>query len=238
MNSGLFRPVADGGAFAIFGPMSAQVLASFAAQLIELIRDDVPEPVSEQDPLSAIIGDGPVEEPDNPVLARLFPVGYRDDEEAASDFRRFTERDLRDAKVRHARCVLDTLAEAPRVDADQLDAWTVLTGGVIDDDPEILDEADVADAEPTEDDHAEAGGDTGEPDPETAVVAVRIEAPAVQSWLRCLTDIRLALATLLDVEEDDEDRWDGLPEDDPQRQTHDVYQWLGFVQETLVSAIN
>ena len=41
--------------------------------------------------------------PDDPALARLLPDAYADDEEAAAEFRRFTERDLRDAKARDAR---------------------------------------------------------------------------------------------------------------------------------------
>ena len=34
---------------------------------------------------------GPTAAPEDPVLARLFPTAYADDEEAASEFRRFTE---------------------------------------------------------------------------------------------------------------------------------------------------
>ena len=41
--------------------------------------------------------------------ARLFPDAYADDEEAAAEFRRFTERSLRDVKLAHARTVLATL---------------------------------------------------------------------------------------------------------------------------------
>ena len=44
-----------------------------------------------------------------PVLARLLPDAYRDDTEAAGEFRRFTEQDLRSGKVAAARTVLDTL---------------------------------------------------------------------------------------------------------------------------------
>jgi hypothetical protein len=47
----------------------------------------------------------------------------------------------------------------------------------------------------------------------------------------------LALATRLEVEEDDEDRWLAMPDDDPRGQAHDIYQWVGFLQETLVDAL-
>ena len=58
-----------------------------------------------------------------------------------------------------------------------------------------------------------------------------------QSWLRSFTDVRLALATRLGVEEDDEDYWLELPDDDPRSQAHDIYHWVGYLQETLVEAL-
>ena len=42
---------------------------------------------------------GPTSAPEDPVLARLFPTAYPDDEEAAAEFRRFTEGGLRDGKA-------------------------------------------------------------------------------------------------------------------------------------------
>ena len=55
--------------------------------------------------------------------------------------------------------------------------------------------------------------------------------------MRSFTDIRLALATRLEVEEDDEEVWDALPEEDPRAQAHDIYEWVGYLQETLVGAL-
>jgi hypothetical protein len=49
--------------------------------------------------------------PDDPIMARLLPNAYRDDEAAAGEFRRYTERGLRAGKVASARTVLDTLPE-------------------------------------------------------------------------------------------------------------------------------
>ena len=54
------------------------------------------------------------------------------------------------------------------------------------------------------------------------------------TWMRSFTDMRLAIATRLGVEEGDEDYWYSLPEDDPRAQVHDIYDWLGYLQETLV----
>jgi hypothetical protein len=50
--------------------------------------------------------------PDDPVLARLLPDAYPDDEDAAGEFRRYTEHGLRSGKVATAQTVLDTLPEA------------------------------------------------------------------------------------------------------------------------------
>ncbi|MGH3308271.1 MAG: DUF2017 family protein, partial [Nocardioides sp.] len=51
------------------------------------------------------------------------------------------------------------------------------------------------------------------------------------------TDLRLALATRLEVEEGDEELWYALPDDDPRAQAHDIYEWVGYLQETLVRAM-
>ena len=56
-------------------------------------------------------------------------------------------------------------------------------------------------------------------------------------WLRAFNDIRLALATRLGVEEDDEDYWLALPDDDPRAQAHDIYEWVGYLQETVIEAL-
>ena len=40
--------------------------------------------------------------PDDPALHRLFPDAYADDEDASAEFRRFTERSLRDGKLGRA----------------------------------------------------------------------------------------------------------------------------------------
>ena len=50
-------------------------------------------------------------------------------------------------------------------------------------------------------------------------------------------DMRLAIATRLEVEEGDEDYWHSLPDDDPRAQAHDIYEWVGYLQETLVQAL-
>lgn len=68
-------------------------------------------------------GDGNTGTPADPALARLLPDAYRDDPEAAGEFRRYTELSLRDGKVAAARTVLGTLpARGGRIRLSQPDA--------------------------------------------------------------------------------------------------------------------
>jgi len=185
-----FRGRRGGGAYAVLDQHEAGLVANLAAQVAELVRDSATPPTGSEDPLEALVGlDGPAQAPEDPVLQRLLPDAYRDDEEGAADFRRFTEQGLREGKVRNAQTVIASL---------------------------------------------EAGGMGDESDDD---VDVDLDADQVQAWLRSLTDIRLALATRLDITEDDEDRWSSLPEDDPAYVMHEIYDWLGFVQESLVLAL-
>ncbi|WP_131740304.1 DUF2017 domain-containing protein [Actinomadura roseirufa] len=64
--------------------------------------------------------------PEDPVLARLFPDAYRDDGEAAGEFRRYTEMGLRDGKREAASTVLGALQPARTetvLDEKQAQAW-------------------------------------------------------------------------------------------------------------------
>ncbi len=51
----------------------------------------------------------PPDAPADPVLARLLPDAYQEDPEAASEFRKYTESSLREAKKYFAQTLLDTL---------------------------------------------------------------------------------------------------------------------------------
>ncbi len=187
------------------------MLASMAAQVVELLRDGAASPAvrgDDADPLASVVGlgaDAPLPRPDDPVLARLLPDAYRDDEAEASDFRRYTEPGLRDQKAANAQALIASLTE----------------GGAGEDAGSMV--ATVGDME------GGAGGTSG--------VDVELDAAGVDVWLRCLTDVRLALGTRLGVAEDDENRWEQLSDEDPAKAMHDVYDWLGFVQETLLRAL-
>lgn len=177
-----------------FTGFEADLLRSLASQLVELLRNESAVPREDQDPFEAMMDfSGPTSEPEDPVLARLFPTAYPGDEEAASEFRRFTEGALRDGKAAAACTVIDTLEEA----------------GL----PEQLSE-------------------------DGLMIDVELDEPTAETWLRSFTDVRLALASRLGVEEDDDDYWLSLPDDDPRAQAHDIYAWVGYLQETLVDALS
>jgi len=103
---------ASGGAVtARFSLQDAELLAGLARQLAMLVaeRGDVSE---------------------DPVLARLLPDAYRDNAEDAAEFRRFTEAELGDEKVRNALALADALEPTPgrrnitlKLDAAQGFAW-------------------------------------------------------------------------------------------------------------------
>ena len=64
-----------------------------------------------------------------------------------------------------------------------------------------------------------------------------LRAEEVQAWLTALNDLRLALGTRLDVEEDWAEQLDQLPDDDPTRFWLGVYDWLSHLQEQLVGCL-
>lgn len=88
----------------------ALMLRQLAEDLIQLLEaSSPPAPV---DPLEALVGMSlaPTPRPADPVLARLLPDGYRDDDDAAADFRRYTEPELRAAKRSALRTVTTGLS--------------------------------------------------------------------------------------------------------------------------------
>jgi len=156
------------------------ILTALVHQLVEFVRPDAD--ALDQDPLAAMVGIDPFAvTPDDPALHRLFPDAYGDDEDASAEFRRFTERSLRDSKLAHADTVLATLERS---------------GSKIT----------LADGE-------------------------------AQAWLGTLNDLRLTLASRLDLQEDNHESFYDLPEDDPRFPLFQIYDWFTFLQETLVHAL-
>ncbi|MGW4161631.1 DUF2017 domain-containing protein [Streptomyces sp. NPDC004788] len=99
--AGRFEALPGGGAAVALDEVEVSILRSLAVQLMELIGPG-DEPVAGEDPLAALFAEGPSEPPSDPALRRLFPDAYGDDtdelRQAAADFRRFTENDLRARK--------------------------------------------------------------------------------------------------------------------------------------------
>jgi hypothetical protein len=123
-----FRSTRGGGARAYLAPTEASLLRSLVGQVITLIAPDGPPPGQPDDPLAwdAQFSEDQLQIPDDPVLARLLPDGYRDDPDAAGEFRRYTESSLRSAKQQAAQEMLDTLPEAGgkiQLTHDQAHAW-------------------------------------------------------------------------------------------------------------------
>ena len=66
---------------------------------------------------------------------------------------------------------------------------------------------------------------------------VELDAEAVQAWLRTLTDVRLSLAVRLGIESDEDMMLLHQSEDEAVIAMTELYDWLGYVQETLVTAL-
>ena len=114
-----FRSVRGGGARASLAAAEASLLRSLVGQVMALVEpDDYDDEARDEvadDELAAleamVHGTGADKPPEDPVLARLLPDGYRDDPEAAGEFRRYTEPALRSAKHQAAQEMLDTLPD-------------------------------------------------------------------------------------------------------------------------------
>jgi hypothetical protein len=67
---------------------------------------------------------------------------------------------------------------------------------------------------------------------------IRLSEPEAQAWLRALNDVRLALGTTLGVTDDFDDQVAEMGPEDPRAAYIGVYQWLAYLQETLVQALS
>lgn len=101
------------------------ILLDLFKQLHELI--ETPEIPKDADPLETLVGlSGPTNAPSDPAIARLFPNAYLDDELAASDFRRFTEPDLRSEKLSNVDQILSFLekfVDKTELSREQVNIW-------------------------------------------------------------------------------------------------------------------
>jgi len=190
-----FRRIRRGGVTARFDHSQAGIIRALVSQVAELVGEpeeapdapgtEEPGPAGAGNPLadlaSLLDSRAPEGPPEDPALARLLPDAYRDDTEAAGEFRRFTEEELRSGKVAAAQTVLATLPE---------------DGGKVD-----------------------------------------LSTEDAQVWLRALNDVRLTLGVRLSITEDLAERVLDLDPADPRSAYLWIYDWLTFLQETLVRAL-
>lgn len=169
-------------------PGEAAVVGRLVSALAELV-----EPVQREssDPLADMIGiDSEARLPEDPAVLRLFPQAYRDDDEAAAEFRRFTERGLRQLKSQRLAAMQDVL-----------------------------------------DDMAAA-------DPEADDVRRPVSPQEAEVFLGGLNDLRLVLGSRLGIVDDDQDVASDWSADDPRTHQYDIYQWLSWLQATLLEAMH
>ena len=134
------------------------------------------------DPLAAMVGithhDSP---PDDEVLLRLLPNAYSDQVDA-SEFRRYTELNLRTKKSAHAMAMRTDVKSSP----DGL---------------------------------------------------IEVNREGATAWLGAMNDIRLALGVRLKLDENSYEALEILAPDDPMRSVFAVYNWLGWLQESLIQGL-
>jgi Domain of unknown function (DUF2017) len=58
-----------------------------------------------------------------------------------------------------------------------------------------------------------------------------------QAWLRALNDIRLALGVRLGITDEEQDLAGDLPDNDPRAAYLMLYQWLAYLQDSLLDAL-
>ncbi|TFD60275.1 DUF2017 family protein [Cryobacterium suzukii] len=90
-----FTPQPDGMLLGRFEAIEADLLGLVTTQLLEMLHSGSTDP-------QLAASDG--------VFGRLLPDAYRDDDEAAAEFRRFTATGLLERKAQNAQIVLDSLA--------------------------------------------------------------------------------------------------------------------------------
>jgi hypothetical protein len=66
---------------------------------------------------------------------------------------------------------------------------------------------------------------------------VDLDHDNANAWLGAINDIRLALGVRLKVENGSQEHLEILAPDDPLRGVYSVYTWLGWLQESLLSAL-
>ena len=162
----------------MFHRRGSDCVASLDAVESEVLRDVLTQ-------VMELVADDDLDRAD-PVVARLFPDHYVDDHDTSADLHKYTDEDLKTAKLEQAGAVVGAL---PR------------------------------------------GGGT-----------VHLDEEQAETWLRALTDARLALGLRIDVRDDTDleaEIDDAVATDptSPRVQQLSVYAFLTLLQASLVEAL-
>lgn len=174
------------------------------------------------------------EAPQDPALRRLLPDGVKNDDAAASEFRRLTESTLRDGKLRNLDIAMRALEEG-FVDEEQAAA-------IADDvyeranDPAARDERDDAGKREGSDDNLQDGLSDGSRE-------VVLDEASARAMMMALTDVRLVLAERLGLrtDEDAEALSRQVEREDAPNSPEDLlaayYDFLTWMSESLTLAV-
>jgi hypothetical protein len=236
-----FRSNADG-ATARFAPVEAAIIRDLVGQVIELIGADAPD---DTDAWPA--GDASSTDP----AGRTDPTGRTGPSDGTgwTDTADTSEADATGAGAPGRR---DGMLDGGPIDADALAAMVGFSDNTeLPDDPvlaRLLPDAyrDDPDASGEFRRYTESGLRSGKAAAARTVLAtlppaggrIRLSEPEAQAWLRALNDVRLALGVRLEVTDDFDDQVANMEPDDPRASYIGVYQWLAFLQETLVRALS
>jgi hypothetical protein len=138
----MFRSTRNGGASVWLSAGEATLLRTLVVPVMDLLTDPARPAPASAEPVTTSAGStdlfddlekmfnetaaDPPEMPTDPVLARLLPDAYREDPEAAGEFRKYTESSLREAKKYFAQTMLETLPPGGgrvKLSADQARDW-------------------------------------------------------------------------------------------------------------------
>ena len=206
-----FRPLDNGDLAITFTSQEAHVLINLTEQLLELLADGDGQSHS-VDPLLHLVGISNSESPpEDPVLRRLLPNAY-EDEQAAGEFRRYTEHGLREKKKAHALLIYEALLP-------QDEDWN------------------------------------GDIPLDKGSIQVTVAMADSLAWLGGLNDLRLALAVRLGFGSEKErhpanqaagvdtpntdlhKKYELMLESDPMKAVYAVYSWIGWLQQSLLEAL-
>lgn len=166
--------------------------------------------------------------PSDPALRRLLPDGVKGDDDAASEFRRLTESNLRDGKLRNLDIAMRAL-EHGFVDDEQVAA-------IADD---VYERAGDPGAEGAEDGAGDPDLRDGLSDGAREVV---LDVAQARAMMMALTDVRLVLAERLGLRTDEDAEalsrhLDGDVPDSPEALLAAYYEFLTWMAESITLAV-